>query len=178
MHNNKRQFIIHFIGHDNSGKTSIGQSLSSAIDVPYFRNPTNEQYHTKDDNIPFMHGEGMLEFHLLSETGYPLIRDRNYICEMAYSKFYNRPTDICFLVELHKAYCSNFADFYIVYCHKTKFREEFQDQYVKLDEIDGLKKCYEDSISMLPHQERILWLDTTDENIHQQIKTIKEFIQW
>lgn len=173
-----RQFIIHFIGHDNAGKTSIAKALSHHLQIPYFCNPNNSQYHSDKDNIVKLKAEGLMEFHLLSQCGFSMIRDRNYVCEIAYATMYNRDTDIGFLRDLHKAYCKNFADFYIIYCHKTAFKEKFEDEYVKEEEIFGLKTLYEGALKLLSFPERILYLDTTDEYLTRQIKTIEEFIKW
>jgi len=174
-----RQFIIHFVGHDNAGKTSIAKELSSRLKIPYFNNPTNAEYHTNNPiaNIAKLHAEGLLEYSLLNQIGFSMIRDRNYVCERVYSTLYNRETDIEFLNELHKAYCI-FPDFYIIYCHKDGFKEKFEDEYVKEEEVFGLKMLYEATLSLLPHQEKILRLNTTNEDLEEQIKIIKDFIQW
>lgn len=173
----EKQTVIHFIGHDNSGKSSIAKALSHELRIPYFCNPHNAQYHSGNNNISYLHAEGLLEFHLLSECGFSLIRDRNYICEIVYSAMYNRETDIEFIHSLHKAYCT-FPNFSIIYCYKEQFREKFEDEYVKEEEIFGLKALYGAAIKLLPHQEKVLWLDTTNEDLGHQIKTIKEFIKW
>lgn len=175
----KRQFIIHFVGHDNVGKTSIARELSYRLKIPYFSNPTNADYHVNNPvaNMAKLHAEGLLEYSLLNQIGFSMIRDRNYVCERVYATLYQRETDVEFINELHKAYCI-FPDFYIIYCHKDKFREKFEDEYVKEEEVFGLKMLYEATLKLLPCQEKIMWLDTTDENIELQIKKIKDFIEW
>lgn len=175
----EKQFIIHFVGHDNAGKTSIAKELSEHLKIPYFQNPANADYLKNDAvNLTRLRAEGMMEFHLLNQCGFSIIRDRNYICEIVYASMYNRDTDISFLRNLHNAYCSNFPNFYIVYCYKTTFKEKFEDEYVKEEDVSGLKTLYEGALMLLSNQEKILRLNTTSENLELQIQKIKDFIQW
>lgn len=188
MNKNSKQYILHFTGHDLAGKTSIAKELSKQIEIPYFRNPNNKNYFNQKNDFlnpveyakhsnTLLHAEGGLEINFLNQTGYSIIRDRSYICEMVYSVVYNRVTDLDFIRLLHESYCS-IPGFFIIFCFKEFFNKKFEDDCVKEDEIEQLKTIYKAQISLLTHQEKIMWLDTTDEDLDLQILKIKDFIEW
>ena len=166
-----KQIIIFFIGVDKSGKTTISQELSKQINIPYFKNPS-EKVLFDVNHIDALHYEGNVMYEFLSQTNYSIIRDRDFICEYAYSKAYNRKTDYDFIFNLDEKYSK--LNSFIVYCYKDKY-ENFIDEYVLEYKIPLIKHFYSEYLQKTKIKH--LSLNTTDENLQEQINTIMQFIK-
>jgi len=166
------QQIIHFIGADNSGKTTIANKLSNILDIPYFKNEYNF-FISHENRIGILKAASELEYNLINCLKCSYIRDRSYICEYVYSKVYNRFTDFAYLIELDKLY--KLLNLKIIYTFKTQYNT-FEDEYVKINEVNKLNKYYREFINKITIN-NVLVLDTTDEDIEKQLFLINNFLK-
>lgn len=166
---NKQQ-IIFFAGHDRGGKTSIAKALSTEIGIPYFKN-LNEAHCFKTSFLNELHYKGSYLFEILEATGYSIIKDRDVFCEAAYSWAYNRETDIPFILDLDRKYRA--LNLHVILCYKTKL-VDFHDHLITEDKIPAIMEGYHRirAQSINPW----LLLDTTDENLPEQLKKIRSFL--
>jgi len=164
------QKIILFIGPDNSGKTTIANALSKKVNIPYYKKENEKDtFYKKDLNVLF--SEAFYMFSFLKNTGYSIIRDREYPCEYVYSSVYNRETNVDLIWELDSKYST--LNTKIIYCYKEKYID-FSDEVVQLSKISELKSYYE--IFLKKTKNNILKLDTTTEDLDSQLVSILNFI--
>lgn len=166
-----KQIIIFFVGADKSGKTTIATKLSSIINIPYFKN-----IQEKTPNFNFydaLHYQGEFAYQFLSQTRYSLIRDREYPCEYAYSKVFNRKTDYDFIMKLDRLYVK--CNLHIIFCFKDNYTDEdMSKETITINDIYNINNEYLQFLKLThnPH----LVLNTTDRNLNTQLKTIIDFL--
>lgn len=166
-----RQKILFFIGCDKSGKTSIATALSKETSIPYFKNPSDVLYFKKN-HVDALHYEAQIMYEFLKQTKTSVIRDREFMCEYAYSKVFNRETDEEFIWLLDEQYEKLNAK--IIYCFKDIYKD-FKDQYVDESKIELIKEKYEEYLSKT--KMLFIKLNTTDENLKDQLSKIINFIE-
>jgi len=178
MNENSKQKIIIFEGHDRAGKTTIAKELAKQCDFQYFKS-NSQKFHFKNDDFHLaVHYEGDLWIDILNQLnfGNGIILDRFVGSEVAYSTAFKRPTVVkSYLDWVDKQL--QLLNTKIIYCFKNDFHGEFHDDCISLDRIQEIKFGYElyfNSYTELPN----LRLDTTNEDLEEQIKIIKDFIQW
>ena len=167
------QVILTFVGHDNSGKTSIAMALANKIGIPYFKNRNEKRREITDSNIYGLYYETPLLLSLCTQTNSSFIFDRGYPCEYAYSQAFNRKTDLPFLWKMDEEWSK--LNHRIVYCYKT-FLKDFIDDMVKLEQVKAIKENYEKFLSKTKCS--VLKLDTTNEDLAGQLFQIQRFIEW
>ena len=166
--------VIFVEGPDETGKTHIAKALCEEFGLQYWKNEDNEEFEKREFHT-------LLKFHYAKlpkmcklfqgmESG--VVFDRNFITEAVYSKVFNRPTYPEVLEQLNKDYAELKA--VTVYCYKTDYRK-FEDPHVN---VERMKEIEEEYMRYFMNHIEIptLMLDTTDENLQRQIKTIKEFL--
>jgi len=164
------QKIIIFIGVDNSGKTTIAQKLSNEIGIPYYKKENEKSlFNNRDLNILF--SEAFYMYSFLDKTGYSIIRDREYPCEFSLSKVYQRETREDLIWELDNKYFN--LNTFFIFCYKDEYKN-FSDELISFDKIEEIKNKYEEFLSLTKN--KYLKLNTTDENLENQLLKIKEFI--
>ena len=170
--------IVIFEGCDKSGKTTIAKELSNRLFIPYFKKP-NEHDIFSGNYIPeyslIYETRKFLEFYE-SEVIKDVIIDRDYISEYVYgqiyrSKIYNELNINTYITEYDKRYYKNGC--VIVYCYKNNYKN-FTDEFIKENEIDIIKNKYEEFFNCSVNN--ILFLNTEDENLHNQCNEINNYI--
>jgi len=165
------QLVCFFVGADSSGKSTIAKELSKRLKIPYFKNK-NEAQCFRTNFMNELHLKGSYLYEILRDTKYSLIKDRDYVCEAAYSQAYGRETDMPFILDLDKKYRA--LNLHIVFCYKTAHLN-FSDHLIKEDMLPKIIQGYRNFKEMSIN----LWLelDTTDENLEDQISKIRSFLK-
>jgi AAA+ ATPase superfamily predicted ATPase len=166
--------IIIFIGPDNSGKTTIAKKLAKELDVSYFKNSLEQYSFRKNDFSALLEIGAPLTLSLIHQSKLKnsvIILDRFTPCEYAYSKTYNRTTNEKLIWQIDKDLYS--LNGYIIYCYKDIY-ENFSDHLIKSSELGTIKYYYEEYLkqTIVPY----LKLNTTDQNLENQINQIKQFL--
>jgi deoxyadenosine/deoxycytidine kinase len=164
-----RQITIVFGGVDKSGKTTIATELSQRLEIPYFKNPMEHNFNR--DYYEALHYESSFFFNFLKQTRYSVIRDRGDCCEFAYSQGLGRITDLDFIFMQDKKFRE--VNLHYIYCYKTEYKN-YIDEYLQKKDIKNVQKAYQKFFKESVNP--VLFLDTTDENLENQITTILEFI--
>lgn len=172
-----RRLII-FVGHDNSGKSSIIKELAKII--PYHPLKLNLDLNkfsrdiTKDDlrlqrmvsyDVQLQILEKIPELRVIFDRGHP--------CEYAYAKTFNRSFDEETVLSFDRR-CKD-LNCLIVYCYKDKeyYQDDLEDNLTK-DCYGTLKHFYEEFLEKSVCD--IVRLNTSDENIGDQLGKIIEAI--
>jgi thymidylate kinase len=161
------------VGPDRCGKTTLANKTSQLLNIPYFKNYTQKDFFcTKIDPVQKIYIEGNLQLQLFSQLGISVIKDRDFPCEYAYSKAYGRKSDDEYIFSLDSAYAA--LQTLIIFCYKDSYKE-YNDEYVNIDKIESIKKYYNEFLDKT--RCKYLKLNTTDENLDNQLVLIQQAIQ-
>jgi thymidylate kinase len=163
--------LIIFIGPDMVGKTNIGQALAKDLGIQYFKNTAeHDRFKERDflNELKYCAPLTLLIYSQVEMTGGGLIIDRFTPCEYAYAKAYTRETDESLLWNIDKELKKLNA--VLIYCYKTKYIN-FEDEVAEEKDMKAVMAGYENYLSKTVVS--YVKLDTTDENLEQQIGTIK-----
>jgi hypothetical protein len=158
------------------GKTSIAKELSFQTDIPYFKAVSEHETYLEEQNEFLMQlkyaDPRTLDF--LAQTGHSVIFDRAYPSERVYSELLNRRTDNYALVELDLGYGD--LDARLIICVRSTYEGIVDDidpklNTAKLKEIDRLYRAFAKWTCL-----KTLILDTTSENLAEQISVVREFL--
>ena len=112
---------------------------------------------------------------MFESIGTGVVFDRNYITEAVYSAAFKRQTHQEIIKDTHVEYCEMGA--VCIYCFKTEY-SEYSDPHINIENISKIKKAYYDWFVITNHHGMpVLFLDTTDENLENQLEKIDKFIQ-
>lgn len=171
---NKSQVVVIVEGHDKTGKSTISAELSNKLSIPIFKLKKNKKQF--DQLIDLFYGvESTVQF--LEQTGCSVILDRFYPSEYAYSKVNKRFTNIKKILELDKRMSR--MNTFIIVCYKDS-------KMYEIDHADFDTTTPED-YTVLTQTFRefgkstkcpILFLNTSDKNLKNQIKKILKFIKY
>lgn len=166
--------IIIFVGADMCGKTNIAHQLSRVLNIPVFK--------ASSEHGSFLHGQDrfltnirvssqyLLDF--IRQTGSSVIFDREFPCEYAYSKHFNRETDIDAIMALDEGYSK--LDTLIIHCKRKSFsgiRDDL-DQSIDENSLNSIQRHYDDFRMISGCKWLELFVD--DENIERELKEIRE----
>jgi len=164
-----KQQIIIFIGPDRCGKTEIAKELSRQLEIPYFKNERQDRFFLDGkDMIDILHSDGDFALRFLRDTGYSIIRDREFPCEFVYARAFGRKTDEEFIFYLDEEYAK--LNTLFVYCFKDEYKD-FRDEYIKKEKVKELREGYE--LFMRKSKNQFVTIETSDENLEGQINFIK-----
>lgn len=164
-----------FEGPDRTGKSNIAAALGKTLNIPVYKNSIEHKLYNTDSTFLFKDVVSIsapieLKFASLFKS---VIFDRNFISEWVYGKAAYRKIDENLLLKLDEEYGKLGA--IVIYCYKTKYKE-FDDEHHEVShmrKIDSLYKFYLTTKTTM----RVVWLNTTDENINSQLdfllKTLK-----
>ena len=155
-------------GHDMSGKTHIAAALSKQLSIPIVKMTRSEKWF--DPLVDLIYA-GETHCQLAEQTGYNFIYDRLFPSEYAYSRAYGRTTSHEKIISLDKRYAEMGA--LIVVCYKDPKAYQPDDKdIIEVSKYDSLTEWYREfkKISKCKY----LMLDTTDENLEKQLKTITD----
>ena len=165
--------LVIFEGQDQSGKSSIAQSLAKRIGYSYFKNPSEKEQFFVDDKRVAWIIEGKYLFSLVAQGVInKVILDRHLPSEYAYSYAYGRKTDGAKIVEFDAKLAELGA--IIIYCFKDSY-DGYKDWAVKQEDRAKLVEGYE--LYLQQTRMPFLRLNTTDQNLENQIDAITFFMR-
>jgi hypothetical protein len=171
------QTIISFVGADGCGKTHIAKKLSSAIGVRYFKASDERSSFTnaKDRFLMNIRYASPAILDIIKQTNSSIIFDRNYPCEYAYSKLYNRETDIEAIRMIDEEYSR--LGHVIIHCYRKDYSNVTDDLDVSLTgkKLELLSSYYDDFLLNISKCKSFK-LCVDDENLKREIKDILNFL--
>lgn len=167
----KNKHILLFEGPDRCGKTEIGKEIAKVLDLEYFKNFKEQINFSANNTIDAFRYETHYLLQLLQNVKfgkYGIVLDRHFPSEFAYAHAYNREVDD----HLVWWFDTEFAKLNtkLIYCYKSQYKK-FDDEVIKLEEIKNIREQYETRYLPLTSME-VIKLDTSDENLEEQVKTI------
>lgn len=168
-----KQRVIIVVGTERTGKTNIVKGLSERLKLPTFKAQVQKKFFMGDRSqfLPFLRfGETTLA-DFLEQTGTSVVLDRNYPCEIVYSKHFNRPTDPDVTAQLDEAYARMGA--LVVLCTRLQGyagRVDEDDLTIKEDQIAAIDTLYKQYVPLLKAKHIVL--DTSDENLDRELDEI------
>jgi len=168
--------IIFMEGPDGTGKTNIAKALANKYDMKVYKNEAEFRLYDEDSTNKFVNllrYSGPAEYHMVRLLDPNIIFDRNYISEYAYSKAFNRETDLALIKAFDSLYSK--LNSMVIYCYKNEYKD-YEDDFIdleKINEIDLAYRSYFDTINTLP----IYMIDTTNENLSEQIRLLSAFVE-
>ena len=163
-------------GPDGTGKTNIAKALADKYDMKVYKNEAEFRLYDEDSTNTFINllrYSGPAEYHMAKLLNPDIIFDRNYISEYAYSKAFNRETDLALIKAFDSLYSK--LNSMVIYCYKKEYKN-YEDDFInleKINDIDLAYRLYFDTINTLP----IYTLDTTNENLSEQIRLLSAFVE-
>ena len=168
--------IIFMEGPDGTGKTNIAAALAEKYDMKVYKNEAEFRLYDEDNTNKFVNllrYSGPAEYHMVKLLSPDIIFDRNYISEYAYSKAFNRETDLALIKAFDSLYSK--LNSMIIYCYKKEYKN-YEDDFIdleKINEIDLAYRSYFNTINTLP----IYMIDTTTENLPEQVRFLSAFVE-
>tara|TARA_Y100000310_G_scaffold181268_1_gene181196 strand:- start:5 stop:571 length:567 start_codon:yes stop_codon:yes gene_type:complete len=168
--------IIFMEGPDGTGKTNIAKALADKYDMKVYKNEAEFRLYDEDSTNKFVNllrYSGPAEYHMVKLLSPDIIFDRNYISEYAYSKAFNRETDLALIKAFDSLYSK--LNSMVIYCYKKEYKN-YKDDFIdleKINEIDSAYRSYFDTINTLP----IHMIDTTNENLSEQVRLLSAFVE-
>jgi thymidylate kinase len=164
-----QQKLILFEGADKSGKSTIAQALSKELNIPIFKVQRNKYWWDPAINLLYL-TEGITQF--IEQTGVSVILDRWIGSDYMYSKLFDRE------ISYNKIFDIDFRlsklNTLLIICYKQPyaFIHDIEDeQFIN-------EKQYEKMTALYREYEReslidnVLFLDTSDENLEEQLNKI------
>jgi len=171
LNKNKNQQIIIIEGTDKSGKSSIANILHKKMNIPCFKNLNEKEMIIENDfDIEFKYVPEFL-INILTQTGLSIILDRSYPSQYVYSLYYNRRFNSKKLWRIDKLF--SYLNAKIIICIKNNNLEK--DEFIKIKDRNNLNKLFKRFYKKTKCN--CLILNTTNENIEQQMKKIENFIR-
>jgi predicted ATPase len=170
--------LIVFVGHDNSGKSSIIKELAKIIPYHPLKLDLDLNKLSRDITKDDLRLQRMVSYDVQLQflekiENLNLIFDRGHPCEYAYAKTFNRQFDEDLVFEFDRR-CKK-LNCLIVYCYKDKeyYQDDLEDKLTK-DCYGTLKHFYEEFLERSVCD--IIKLNTSDENVANQISAILEVL--
>jgi len=171
--------VLFVEGPDRCGKTHIAKALAEKYSLEYWRNDNVDdilRYAGPGEFkkvLQYYYSQMPLFAKMLQNRGSGLVIDRCYITEWVYSNLFNRATDLDVIQGLEQQYME--LGGVIIYCYKTDYMA-FHDEFVKEEQIKQIKDLYR--IYFEEHAKMpILWLDTSHEDLTDQLMIIDRFLK-
>jgi len=151
--NNNKTIIVE--GPDNCGKTEIAHALSHAISQPYFRMSTQHENWRKGGFLNALRYDQTYLSSLLLQTGASIVIDRAYPSEFAYSRVFERETDMETLRAVDLS-CAAAGVTHLI-CVRCDYSNNATDELIPNSKLQELHDAYVG---------------------HAGTSSIKSFIQW
>lgn len=166
--------IIIMEGHDLAGKSTIARACCRIYGFQYFKHHGQAKHFKENNFLQAMKYEMdyFIDFLQQVEIESGIIIDRCTPSEFAYSHAFERETDEEYLIKVDEEFSKLGA--IIIYCYKDKIIN-YEDHLIPESKIEKIKEGYEKyfNLTKMP----VLKLNTTDENLYDQINAIKNFIK-
>src|SRR5579859_724747 len=166
--------IVIVEGPDNSGKTTLARALSARINVPYYKYPKRpfSDIQAFDTKLVTRYVDRWL-VDFLAHVPQSLILDRSYPTEWVYGEVFQREIDLDDLVYVDQGFA--LLDAHIVLCTKQSY-VSYTDDLIASEALPALVEQYH-QFQTWTRVQRILALDTTNENLEEQLEAICAFIK-
>jgi len=164
--------MIIFEGPDNSGKSTIAKNYSELINIPYYKNPREREY-KKSGEISLMSKYCMVWLaDFIQQVPVSVILDRHYPSEWVYSQVEKREHNERLLREVDTLFAKRGAK--IIICMKDSY-EGYTDETTHASAIPQLVEMYK-SFAEWTYTDTLI-LNTTNENLHEQLAKIDWFVR-
>ncbi len=164
------QKIIIVEGLDMTGKTTLVKELSDLTGLLPFKEIREERWH--DHVIDLLYSEET-KIQMLEQLCYSMISDRGYPSEWVYSKAFNRRTIESRIFELDERYAKLGAKIIILDKNPEKFQKD-KTKLIDFEKYTEIRDLYH-QFHTITHCKSII-LDTSDENITNQLTKILKFL--
>jgi thymidylate kinase len=164
------QTVIILEGHDKSGKSTIAKALSAELNIPIFKAKREKYWWDPMVNILYF-VEGIMQF--IEQSGTSVILDRWVPSDFVYSTLFKRDISFTKIWDIDSRLAD--LDALLVVCYKTKeaFVEDEEDaDFITMADYDKMTDLYREYCT-LTNMNKVLFIDTSDKNITEQIKKIK-----
>lgn len=172
-----KQKIITFVGPDMTGKTEISKALAKRFGIPYFKASSERETYlnNKDKFIMDLRYADPRLSDFLAQTKYSVIMDRGWPCEFAYSKVFDRPTDIVALRAADDRMAKMGA--VVIVCRRKSYVGIVDDidPTLKEEELAKIDDAYHDFQEWTRCKTLSLYVD--DEDLTRELSDIVEWLQ-
>ena len=168
-----KQEIIIFEGEDRSGKTTISIELSKQLNIPRFKVLRNKYFWDVFCNINYL-DEGIMQ--IIEQTKMSIIIDRWTPSDFVYSKLFDRDISYRKIWEIDKRLADMNA--YLIICYKDENKyliDEEDKDFVNPSMYKKMFNLYQE-YSKLSKIKKILFLNTSDEHLREQIQKIMQLL--
>jgi thymidylate kinase len=165
--------IIVFEGPDNSGKSTIAKQLSELSGLPYYKNPRERSLKAAGEIGLVTRYAGLWFADFIQQVPVACILDRHYVSEWAYTIVEQRERDEILLRHIDTLFAK--AGAFIIICTKKNY-DGYTDELTPNSHLSPLAEVYKQFAAWSVNK-RILYIDTTDENLDEQCEIIRQFIQ-
>jgi len=165
--------IIILEGPDNSGKTTIAKELSRRSGISYYKFPKQNEAVQQLETANITRYASTFFADFIQQVPVNVIMDRHYPTEMVYAKALGRPYDYEIIRYLDNQFAK--ANACIVICMKKSY-EGFHDDLIPDEYINSIIAEYQ-SFCDWSIVKNILFLDTTSENLQEQMMIIGQFLK-
>ena len=164
-----KQKIIILEGHDRSGKSHIAEALSLRTNIPLYKAHRNKHWWDPIVNIHYF-TEAVTQF--LEQTKTSVILDRWMGSDYMYSKLFDRDISFRKIFELDERFAKMNALLVICFKDESCYIEDKEDfEYVNTTMYSKMTALYREYCEQSKIK-NILFLNTSDENIENQLKAI------
>lgn len=168
------QKIIIFEGMDRSGKSSISIELSKQLNIPRFKVQRNKYFWDVFCNINYL-DEGVMQF--IEQTGASIIFDRWTPSDFVYSKLFDRDISYRKIWEIDSRLEKLGAMLIICFKDEDKYIVDEEDKdFVNPSMYSKMTELYREYATQSKIK-NILFLNTSNENIEEQVTKIKQCLQ-
>lgn len=160
--------IIIFEGHDQAGKTTIATALAKKLNIAYFKIERVDKWWDPDINLKYT-TETISNF--IKQTNISVILDRWMPSDYVYSKLFNRHIDYDRISNIDTIFGK--MNTLLVLCYKDSYayKEDEKDKdIISTQDYSKMTKLYIEYTNQSTC--RILKLNTSDENLEQQLSII------
>ena len=170
----QNKYIIIFEGVDNTGKTTIAKKLASVLNIQYFKNLIGQQSFIQDYFYTFTQYTAPMMMALLKQVKFydgGIILDRFTPSEHVYATVFDRKYDNKLIRKIDTELSEIYA--VIIYCYRTDF-DTWSDTLISKKHTAYLMNEYDNYLAW--SKMFSLKLDTTDQNLDDQITKILSFL--
>jgi thymidylate kinase len=173
---NKKQVVI-FDGPDGCGKTTIAKEfVKRHREFSYFKNKPTKKRIKKctNEQLALIHlTEIELFLSFIKQLNCQLIVDRSYPSEIVYNRSLNRNANDKYLMKLDREHAKENVK--IIICVKNN--ELLNDRLDNIFDNQTLRTIKKEYLKFAKQTKcKVLVMNTTNENLENQIKKIKKFI--
>lgn len=171
--------IVLFEGFDRVGKTIIAKELSKRLNIPYFKKPNDSDSLSGSYNAEMSLIYETRKFIEFLDAGVieNIIIDRDYVSEYVYGGLFRKEIFDKYEIEKYIKRYDELLFFHriiIVYCYKEKMNN-FNDKHITQDKQIDVHNRYLYFIHKTFN--RVILVNTEDEDLSNQITLINEFIE-